>query len=140
LDKVIKRLITIFVVQVLVLLPLLAQTVPPNLAKAIEEGDAAAMAVFFHQSLEMTILEKDYETSKNQATRIMENFFKDHKPTGFKISFEGTKEQSKYAIGTLSTSDESFRVNLFFMNKDNKRLIYYLSIEKESQYALSPRP
>lgn len=125
-------------VQVLVLLPLLAQTVPPSLAKAIEEGDAAAMSVFFHQSLEMTILESDYETSKNQATRIMENFFKEHKPTGFKISFEGTKEQSKYAIGTLSTSEESFRVNLFFLNKDDKRLIYYLSIEKESQYALSP--
>ena len=124
--------------QALVLLPLLGQTVPADLVKAIEKGDAAGMAVFFHQSLEMTILEKDYETSKNQATRIMENFFKDHKPTGFKISFEGTKEQSKYAIGTLSTAEESFRVNMFFMNKDNKRLIYYLSIEKESQYALSP--
>jgi len=122
----------------LVLFPLLAQTVPANLAKAIEEGDAAGMAVFFHQSLEMTILEKDYEISKNQATRIMENFFKEYEPLAFTISFEGTKEQSKYAIGTLTTSDESFRVNLFFMNKENKRLIYYLSIEKESQYELNP--
>jgi hypothetical protein len=126
------------VLQTLVLLPLLAQTLPPELARSIEEGDAAGMAVFFHQSLEMTILDKDYETSKNQATRIMENFFKEHKPTGFKVSFEGTKEQSKYAIGTLTTAEESFRVNLFFMNKDNQRLIYYVSIEKESQYALSP--
>lgn len=124
--------------QTLVLLPLLAQTLPPKLARAIEDGDAAGMAVFFHQSLEMTILDKDYETSKNQATRIMENFFKEHKPTGFKVSFEGTKEQSKYAIGTLTTAEESFRVNLFFMDKDNQRLIYYVSIEKESQYALSP--
>jgi len=117
---------------------MMGQTVPGSLAKAIEEGDAAAMAKFFHQSLEMTILDKDYETSKNQATRIMENFFKENEPTGFKISFEGTKEQSKYAIGTLTTSEESFRVNLFFMNKENKRLIYYLSIEKESQYELNP--
>lgn len=125
-------------VQVLVLSPVLAQTVPSELSTALEKGDAAGMAVFFHQSLEMTILDKDYETSKNQATRIMENFFKEHEPTGFKISFEGTKEQSKYAIGTLTTSDESFRVNLFFMNKDGRRLIYYLSIEKESQYELNP--
>ena len=134
----IKRLITIFALQSLVLLPLLAQTLPPKLAQSIKEGDAAGMAVFFHESLEMTILDKDYETSKNQATRIMENFFKEHKPTGFKVSFEGTKEQSKYAIGTLTTAEESFRVNLFFMMKDDKRLIYYVSIEKESQYALSP--
>lgn len=124
--------------QVLVLLPLIAQTIPSKLVKAIKEGDAASMAVFFHQSLEMTILENDYEISKNQATRIMENFFEEHKPTSFKISFEGTKEQSKYAIGTLTTSDESFRVNLFFMNKDDRRLIYYLSIEKESQHELHP--
>jgi hypothetical protein len=29
---------------------------------------------------------------------------------------------------------------MFFLNKEGKRLIYYLSIEKESQYELTPRP
>ena len=96
------------------------------------------MSVYFHQSLEMTILEKDYVASKNQATRIMENFFEKHKPIDFGISFEGTKEKSQYAIGLLKTPDESFRINIFFMNKDDRRLIYYLSIEKESSYELTP--
>ena len=132
------RLITIFLIKVLILLPLVAQTVPAELVKAIEEGNASRMSVFFHQSLEMTILEEDYEASKNQATRIMENFFKLHEPTGFKVSFEGTKDQSKYAIGTLSTAEDTFRVNLFFLNKEDKKLIYYLSIEKESEYELNP--
>ena len=132
------RLITIFLIKVLVLLPLVAQTVPAELVKAIEAGDASRMSVFFHQSLEMSILEEDYEASKNQASRIMDNFFKNHKPIAFKISFEGTKDQSKYAIGTLSTAEDTFRVNLFFLNKENKRLIYYLSIEKESEYELNP--
>ena len=122
----------------MILLPLVAQTVPAELVKAIEEGNASRMSVFFHQSLEMTILEEDYEASKNQATRIMENFFKLHEPTGFKVSFEGTKDQSKYAIGTLSTAEDTFRVNLFFLNKKDKKLIYYLSIEKESEYELNP--
>jgi len=98
------------------------------------------MSAWFHQSLEMTILEEEYETSKNQASRILESFFKSHTPTAFTISFEGTKEKSKYAIGSLSTSNGNFRVNMFFLNKDGKRLIYYLSIEKESQYELTPRP
>ena len=124
----------------LVLPQVLSQTVPADLVSALGRGDATDLSAWFHQSLEMSILEEEYETSKNQATRILESFFKDHKPTGFTVSFEGTKEQSKYAIGTLNTSDGSFRVNLFFMDKDNKRLIYYLSIEKESQYELSPRP
>lgn len=107
---------------------------------AIGQGDASAMSEYFHQSLQMSILEQDYECSKNQASRIMESFFKKNKPTGFTVSFEGTKEQSKYAIGTLNTGEGIFRVNLFFINKQGVRLIYYLSIEKESQYELNPGP
>ena len=124
----------------LVLLQVLGQTVPKGLSEAMGQGDASTMSEYFHQSLEMSILEQDYECSKNQATRIMESFFKKHKPTGFTVSFEGTKEQSKYAIGTLSTSDGTYRVNLFFISKEGLRLIYYLSIEKESQYELNPGP
>jgi len=124
----------------LVLPQVLGQTVPPDLEEAIAKGDAASMSAWFHQSLEMTILEDKYETSKNQASRILESFFKKHIPSGFTISFEGTKEQSKYAIGTLTTSKGNFRVNMYFLSKEGKRLIYYLSIEKESQYELYPHP
>jgi hypothetical protein len=134
------RIIMILMVSSVMLNPVSGQTVPQGLIEALSKGDAGEMADYFHQSLEMTILDKDYMSSKNQATRIMENFFKEHPPTGFKVSFEGAKEESKYAIGELTTSDNSFRVNIFFMNKENKRLIYYLSIEKESQYELHPRP
>lgn len=124
----------------MVLIPVMGQTVPAELIEAIGKGDATRMSTHFHQSLEMTILEDEYECSKNQATRILENFFKSHKPNGFSISFEGSKEESKYAIGTLTTSNGSFRVNMFFLNKEGKRLVYYLSIEKESQYEITPGP
>ncbi len=136
--KEMNRLITIFFLSLAFLLPLKAQTVPAELIEGLKAGKADEVARFFHQSLELTILEKDYMASKNQATRIMENFFKEHPPTGFAISFEGTKEKSKYAIGTLTTTEGSFRLNIFFMNRDDQRLIYYMSIEKESQYELYP--
>jgi hypothetical protein len=134
------RLITILMAGIMVLLPVRGQTVPDDLVKAIKTGNASAMAVYFHQSLEMTILEKDYVASKNQATRIIENFFKNHTPSDFSISFEGTKEKSKYAIGSLKTKDGTFRINMFFLNMEDQRLIYYMSIEKESLYELDPRP
>jgi uncharacterized protein DUF4783 len=136
--KEMNRLITIFLLSLACLLPLKAQTVPAELIEALKAGKADEVARFFHQSLELTILDKDYMASKNQATRIMENFFKEHPPIGFSISFEGTKEKSKYAIGNLVTSEGKFRLNLFFMIKDNQRLIYYMSIEQESQYELYP--
>lgn len=122
------------------MMPLGAQSVPDEMIVAMKSGDADKLAGFFHESLELTILDKDYVASKNQATRIMENFFKENPPTGFTVSFEGTKEKSKYAIGSLTTSRGNFRVNIFFMNKENKRLVYYMSIEKESEYELHPRP
>ena len=134
------KLITIFIISLGCMMPLSAQTVPANLSKAMEDGDATKLAQFFHESLELTIQDKDYVASKNQATRIMENFFKEHPPTGFSISFEGTKEKSRYAIGNLTTAKGNFRVNIFFMNKDDKRLVYYMSIEQESQYELHPGP
>lgn len=134
------RFITIFLISWVLLIPMSAQTVPEGLIEAISKGEARKMADYFHQSLEMTILEKDHVASKNQATRIMENFFKAHPPREFIISFEGAKEKSKYAIGTLTTDDGTYRVNMFFLNKENKRLVYYLSIIKESQYELYPGP
>ena len=124
----------------LVLPQVLSQIVPVKLSEAIARGDASAMSAWFHESLEMAILQKEYETSKNQATRVLESFFKSHPATGFTVSFEGIKEQSKYAIGTLNTSTGNFRVNMFFINKEGERLIYYLGIEKESQYDLTPKP
>jgi hypothetical protein len=131
-----QRFIIIFLVQFL-LQPMNGQTVPERLVEAIRKGDAARMSEWFHQSLEMTILENDYVASKTQATRIIENFFKSYPPTEFRISFEGTKEKSKYAIGSLKCAGNSFRINMFFIAKGNDRLIYYLSIEKESTYELN---
>lgn len=130
-----QRFIIIFFFQLL-LFPLSGQTVPEHLVDAIRKGDANRMSEWFHQSLEMTILEKDYMASKAQATRILESFFKNNPPSEFKISFEGTKEKSKYAIGSLKCTGNSFRINMFFMSSGNDRLIYYLSIEKETSYEL----
>ena len=135
-----KRLINILLLLAIFLIPSNGQSVPEDLIKAIEEGDAKRLSAFFQQSLEMTILEKDYVASKNQATRIMEDFFKKNVPVDFSISFEGTKEKSKYAIGSLKTENAAFRINMFFLNNESDRLIYYLSIEKESFYELSPTP
>jgi hypothetical protein len=134
------RLITILTLILTAHVALNGQNFPAELEEAIGKGDAARMSAFFHQSLEMTILDNDYKASKNQATRIMESFFKKHAPTQFKVSFEGVKEQSKYAIGTLITKEGAFRMNIFFLNKEGKRLIYYLSIEKETPYEIYPRP
>jgi len=133
-----RKLIIIFTALLMGSIALEAQNLPKELVKALAEGDAGTLSEYFHQSLEITILKKEYMSSRSQASRIMQNFFKDHPPSSFTVSFEGNKENSRYAIGKLHTEKGDFRVNLFFMTRNRMDLIYFMSIEKESTYELHP--
>lgn len=133
-----RRILTILSLVFLSFSLVRGQDLPAPLIKAMGEGDAKAVSAYFHQNLEMNILDNSQECSKAQGTRILENFFKSHKPSSFTISFTGNKEDSRYAIGTLKTSDGQYRVNLYFMSRDNRQLIYYLSVEKETRYEIFP--
>jgi hypothetical protein len=68
--------------------------------------------------------------SRNQAVRILQEFFKDHPPTAFKVTYEGVKTESKYSLCDYHSKKEKYRIHLYFMEENNKRLIYFISIEK----------
>ena len=83
--RIMMKLINILTLALFISISALGQSIPEGLVNAMKTGNAKNLSEFFHQSLEMTILEKDYNSSKNQATRIMEDFFRDHKPIDFTI-------------------------------------------------------
>jgi hypothetical protein len=107
-----------------------AQMVPKEIIKAFEEGNAKQLAAYFHNNLEMQILKEEYVTSKNQAVRIMQDFFKENPPLSFQLKYEGTKQDSKYGLGTLVTRKGTFNVNLYFLEGRKEKIIYSLTIEK----------
>lgn len=107
-----------------------SQMVPEGMVKAFEKGDAKTIAEFFHDNIEIHILDDVYITSKNQAIRILQNFFKEYAPVSFSINYEAKKEDSKYGLGTLVTKNGTFRINLYFLEGRKEKIIYYLSIEK----------
>jgi len=108
-----------------------AQMVPGGIVHAFEKGDAKDLSKYFHTNLEIKLLDKTYVSSKNQATRIIQEFFKKYPPVSFKVDYEDTKKDSKYGLGTLvSKKNNTFRVNLYFMEGKTEKIIYFLSIEK----------
>ncbi|MCF8346629.1 MAG: DUF4783 domain-containing protein [Bacteroidales bacterium] len=121
-----------------ILLPLLlltaftcfSQAVPDDITIALEKGNAKALAAYFHSNVEVTILDEVHVASKNQATRIIQDFFKKHPPVSFRINYEDQKKNAKYGFGTLTTKKGNFRVNLYFMEGRKEKIIYSLSIEK----------
>ena len=107
-----------------------AQMVPDDIIQAFEKGNARQLAEYFNNNIEMEILGEEYVTSKNQAARILQDFFKKHPPVSFKITYEGVKKDSKYGLGTLKCRKDTFHVNLYFMEGRKEKTIYFLSIEK----------
>ena len=122
----------------IVLFPLLslnAQTgkVPEGIAVSFEAGNAEELSKFFYNNIELIILEKEDVYSRSQAEQIIRKFFSEHKPEAFKIIFEGGKESSRYAIGSLQTRNETYRVYILMKTQDGSPLIHQLRIEAEEE-------
>ena len=108
----------------------ISQTIPKGIISAFDKGDAKKLSRYMHHNLEISLEGSMQMVSKNQATRVLQEFFENNSPVAFKVNHEGTKAGSQYGIGTLKTTASSFRVNLYFILQDEDQLIYNITIEK----------
>lgn len=129
-----KKMLYIFFWMIM-MLPVLssAQTdkLPEDIVLSFEAGNAAELAKHFHTNVELIILDEEDVYSRSQAEQIIRKFFSEHKPSAFKVIFEGGKENSRYAIGSLDTSRATYRVYIYVKKQDNTLLIHQLRIEEE---------
>lgn len=110
-----------------------AQEVPQKMVEAFQKGDADALAPYFNERFQLTLLGIEHRVSQAQAKEIMRDFFKKYPPVSFEVMFKGDKKDSNFAIGRLKTKKESFRVNLFFKKVGEENLLHLLEIEKENE-------
>lgn len=110
-----------------------AQTdkLPADIVLSFKAGNATELAKHFHNNVELIILEEEDVYSRSQAEQIIRKFFSDHKPSAFRVIFEGGKENSSYAIGSLETSTARYRVYVLMKKQDDTPLIHQLRIETE---------
>ena len=110
-----------------------AQTekIPDGIVLSFKAGNAEELSKFFHSNVELIILQKEDVYSRSQAEQIIRKFFIEHKPETFKIIFEGGKESSSYAIGSLETEGKSFRVYILMKKQEDSPLIHQLRITEE---------
>lgn len=129
--KIIQFVILLLVIAIC---PLAGQTqkIPEDIVLSLKAGNAEELASHFHNNVELIILEKEDVYSRTQAEQIIRKFFLDHPPRTFKIIFEGGKEHSHYAIGSLTTYKVSYRVYLLMKKQNGKSLIHQLRIEEEA--------
>jgi hypothetical protein len=107
--------------------------IPSNIILALKTGNAKEIASNMNENVEMVILDKEGIYSKTQAEMILKDFFMNNPPRKFSLLHQGGKAESKYGIGDLETSDDTFRVYFLLKRKNEKTLIHQFRIEKENE-------
>ncbi len=102
-------------------------------AFAIQTGNASELSKFFNKTVELELLGEENFYSKSQAELLLKDFFEKNKPVKFVINHQGVKETSSFAIGTLTTKDQTLRVSFFMKSEDKKSLIHQFRIEKNEE-------
>ena len=130
-----KKILQLLVLFLLPVMPVIGQAdkIPEGIVLSLKAGNAEELAKFFHKNVELIILEKEDVYSRSQAEQIIRKFFLEHKPQGFKIIFQGGKENSHYAIGSLTTEETTYRVYILIKKQDGEPLIHQLRIEEEDE-------
>ncbi len=105
----------------------------PEIIEGFRRGDCDLLTNHFSETVKLSILNQEYESSPKEATGILRKFFADNRPVDFEIKFESEKKDSKFVVAILSTKNEKYRINLFFRTTGNKDVIHLLRIEKGNE-------
>ena len=98
---------------------------------ALKSSDANALAAWFASSVELTIGDKEMMYGKEQAKRVVSDFFAKNVPATYETKHKSDAGASKYIIGTYKGKTGSFRVYVSYFNEGNKEVIRTLKFENE---------
>ena len=106
--------------------------IPSGINLALKEGNAKDLSNYMNNNVEMVIIDKEGIYNKVQAEMILKDFFAKNPPRKFSLLHQGGKADSKYGIGNLITSDNTYRVYFLLKMTNGKSLIHQFRIEKEN--------
>jgi len=96
---------------------------------AMKNGDAAQIARFFDNTVEITMPDKSNNYSKSQAEMVLKDFFSTNSVKNFTIIHKGESSGSQYCIGTLDTKNGAFRTTVFMKQKNDKQYVQEIRFE-----------
>ncbi|MBP1677797.1 MAG: hypothetical protein H6Q20_2356 [Bacteroidetes bacterium] len=130
-----KRFI-LFAATILLTLPFaLGQStdIPSDIFTALNNGDAGKLSAYLNNNVELVIGNKNDVYSKQQASGIISDFFRQNKVTSFQLLHKGNKDAAGFAIGELKTSTGTYRVYVLTRKAGNQPVIQQLRIESSNE-------
>lgn len=101
-----------------------------EVVNAIKAGNAAEVAKFFDNTVEITVAQKTNSYSKKQAELVLSDFFQTNNVKNFEVIHQSENSASQYYIGNLTTNTGVYRTTIFMKQKGNKQVIQELRFEK----------
>lgn len=101
-----------------------------EIINALKSGNAAEVAIYFDNTVEITLPGKISSYSKSNAELAISNFFKNNPVKGFKVIHQGENAGSQYCIGNLITVNGPYRTTIYTKQKGANQVIQELRFEK----------
>jgi hypothetical protein len=98
--------------------------------KAIQTGDAAQVAKYFDNPVEISLPGKSNSYDKIHGEAILREFFSTHEVTDFEVLHKSENAGSKYCIGNLKTLNGNFRTTIFMQEKGGTDVVQEIRFEQ----------
>lgn len=107
--------------------------VPSEISLAFKAGNAEILAGYLNSTVELVMPDREDFYKKGVAEGILKEFFSNNRTVDFVIKHQGGRNDARYAIGDLRTSDGTYRIYFLMKSVDGKPLIHQLRIEKDDE-------
>ena len=96
---------------------------------AMKAGNAADVAKFFDNTVEINMPDKSNSYSKSQAELVLKDFFSSNTVKSFTVIHKGENSGSQFCIGTLATRTSTYRTTIFMKLKGDKQVLQTITFE-----------
>jgi hypothetical protein len=124
-----KKLLSFFLVIVIASFASVKAQNLDGVVQGLKSGNAATVAANSGDNVLLTIYDKSNTYSKAQSEQILRDFFSKIGVKAFDLKHKGDSPTGRYCIGTLTTNNGNFRVNVFMKNEGSKEIIKELRFQ-----------
>lgn len=100
-----------------------------DIIAAMKTGNAAQVAKYFDNNVEISMPDKSNSYSKSQGELVLKDFFSNNIVKSFDVIHKGENAGSQYCIGTLVTKGGSYRTTIFMKQKGDQQVLQELRFE-----------
>ncbi len=102
-----------------------------DVTNGLRSGNVTTIAKYFDNTVAITIANNQSIYSKAQAEIVLKDFFTKNQVKEFTVKQGGPSgDNSKYAVGTLTTSNGTYQIYLVMKQKENSYVLREMRFEK----------